>query len=444
MKNRLKRTGYLFLMLFVLALPLACALSQPREVSAASKTFTGWEQEGGYWYYYKNGALKKGWLDWKGNRYFLSQKTGRMFRGLHKISKKIYYFSSDGAMAKDKWVKAKSKWYYMDADGVALVSKWKTSNGRRYRLGSDGVMLTGLSKVGKKTYYFNPKDTVEKGVSYPIGCRRTGSFQIGGAWYNFQSNGVMLTSSWKKTGGKYYYYGENGKRKVGWLTLDGNRYYLKSNGVMAVNETLAIGGKTWSFDKNGIATETQNFTYNANGDIKVVDSDRRSYILQKEYAKHPGVASGKISDKELLAATVYCEAGNQGLQGMTATAMVILNRTLPGQYSFPRSVRYVIYQKGQFAVTWDGALQKRLLNTDVVGYETAEKAVDRAYVMYNAYKKNKTKRTKYLTNVLAKSNGKKDFDCLFFMTPSAYAGAGLTSRSGAFTYKGQTFFTYWR
>ena len=81
---------------------------------------------------------------------------------------------------------------------------------------------------------------------------------------------------------------------------------------------------------------------------------------------------------------------------------------------------------------------------DVPGYETAEKAVDRAYVMYEAYKKNKTKRTKYLTKVLAKSNGKTDFDCLFFMTPSAYAGMGLTSRSGAFTFKGQTFFTYWK
>lgn len=444
MKNRWRKTGYLFWMLLVLALPFACVLPQPKEVSAASQTYTGWDQEEGYWYYYKNGIKKKGWLEWKGKKYFLSKTSGRMYRGLRKISKKIYYFDSSGAMLADRWVKAKGDWYYIGTDGVGLVNKWKTTNGRRYRLGSDGVMLTGLTKVGKKTYYLNPQDTVENGVSYPIGCRRSGSFRISGNWYYFQADGVMLTDSWKKLSGKYYYYGGDGKRKVGWLTLDGNRYYLKSNGVMAVNETMVIGGKTWAFDKNGVATETQSFTYDTNGNVKVIASDRKSYILQKEFAKHPGVASGKVSDKELLTATVYCEAGNQGLQGMTATAMVILNRTLAPQYKFPPSVRYVIYQKGQFAVVWDGALQRRLLNTDVPGYETAEKAVDRAYVMYEAYKKNKTKRSKYLQNVLAKSNGKKDFDCLFFMTPSAYAGAGLTSRSGAFTYKGQTFFTYWR
>lgn len=444
MREKLRKTGYVFLMLFVLALPFACTLFTPKDVSAAPESYTGWEQEGKYWYYYENGVQKKGWLDQQGKQYFLSKKTGRMFKGLHKISKSIYYFDTNGVMVTDKWVKAKKKWYYIGADGKALVKKWKRSNGKRYRLGADGAMLTGIGKVGKKTYYFNPKNTVENGVSYPIGCSRSGSFNISGGWYHFQSDGVMLVSSWKKQGTKWYYYGEDGRRKTGWLTLEGNRYYLKSSGAMAVNETIVIGGKTWSFDKNGIATETQNFTYDANGDIRVVASNRKIYTLQKEFAKHPGVASEKISDKELLTAAVFCEAGNQGLQGMTAVAMVILNRTLAPQYNFPPSVRYVIYQKGQFAIVWDGALQKRLDNVDVPGYETAEKAVDRAYVMYEAYKKNKTKRTKYLTKVLAKSNGKTDFDCLFFMTPSAYAGTGLTSRSGAFTFKGQTFFTYWK
>ncbi len=442
--KRTRKKGCLFLLLFALMLPFACAAVQPRKAAAASKSYTGWKQEGKYWYFYENGAKKTGWVDWKGKRYFLSRKTTRMLTKLQKISKNYYYFDANGAMVTNQWVKHKEKWYFIGADGKALVNKWKTSKGRKYRLGGDGVMLTGLCKVGKKTFYLNPTDTMESGVSYPIGCRRSGSFKISGIWYYFESNGAMLTSSWKKIGGKYYYYQENGRRKTGWLTLNDNRYYFKTNGVMAVNETLTIGGKTWSFDKDGVATETQSFTYDASGNVRAIDTNRKIYTLQKEYAKHPGVANGKLSDKDLLAATVYCEAGNQGLQGMTATAMVILNRTLAPQYNFPPSVRFVIYQKGQFSVVWDGALQRRLNNTDVVGYETAEQAVNRAYVMYNAYKKNKTKRAKYLTNVLAKAKNKTDFDCLFFMTPSAYAATGLTSRSGAFTYKGQTFFTYWK
>lgn len=442
--KKTRKTGCLFLLLFALILPFACAAAQPKEVKAASKSYTGWEKEGKYWYYYKKGVKQTGWLDWKGKRYFLSKTTNRMVTKLRKISGNYYYFDASGAMVTSQWVKHKNKWYFMNQEGKALVNKWKTSKGRKYRMGSDGVMLTGLKKVGKKTYYFNPGDTVEKGVSYPVGCRRSGSFKVSGAWRYFESNGVMLTSAWKKLSGKWYYYLEDGKRKTGWLTLNGNRYYFKTNGVMAANETMAIGGKTWAFDKDGVATETQSFTYDSSGNVWAIDSDKKRYTLQKEYAKHPGVANGKLSDRDLLAATVYCEAGNQGLEGMTATAMVILNRTLAPQYNFPPSVRFVIYQKGQFSVVWDGALQRRLNNTNVTGYGTAEKAVDRAYVMYNAYKKNKTKRAKYLPNVLAKSNNKKDFDCLFFMTPAAYAATGLTSRSGAFTYKGQTFFTYWR
>ena len=115
----------------------------------------------------------------------------------------------------------------------------------------------------------NPEATVEGGVSYPAGCRRSGSFRISESWYYFKANGVMLVSSWKKQGGKYYYYGEDGKRMTGWLTLDGNRYYLKSTGAMAVNETVVIGGKTWSFDKNGIATETQSFINSDNARRKL-------------------------------------------------------------------------------------------------------------------------------------------------------------------------------
>ncbi len=446
MKRTRKTYGYgLFLLLSTLILLSVCVVSRPAQVWAVPENYTGWQQEGKYWYFYKEGVLQKGWLDWEGNRYFLAKKNNRMFTGLHKISKNWYYFDSKGAMVKNKWVEVKENWYFFDADGKALVNQWKTSSGKRYRLGSDGIMLTGLQKVGKKTYYFNPSATQEGGVSYPIGCRRTGSFQISGKWYYFETNGVMLVSSWKKISSKWYYYQEDGTRKTGWLTLDDKRYYFKSNGVMAVSETMVIGGKTWSFDSDGVATEAQSFTYDSNGNVRVVADNKKVYTLQKEFATHPGIANGKVSDKELLAAAIHCEAGNQGVQGMTAVAMVILNRTLAPQYNFPPSVRYVIYQKGQFSIVSDGSLLKKLNNTNVAGYDTAVKAVNRAYAMYNAYVNSKTKRTKYLTNVLAKSNGKDDFDCLFFMTPAAFsATSGLTSKSGAFTFKGHTFFTYWK
>lgn len=442
--KKTRKTGCLLLLLFALAVPLLWAVFQPEKVLAAPEKYTGWQQDGKHWYYYKKGVKQKGWLDLEGNKYFLSKKNYWRFTGLHKIGGFTYYFDSEGVMAANKWVAAKKKRYYIDPEGKALVNKWKSTGGNKYRLGSDGAMLTGMQKVGKKTYYFNPEDTNEGGVSYPQGCRRSGSFRIQGKWYYFQADGVMLVSSWNKQSGKWYYYQDDGTRKTGWLTLDGKRYYLKSSGAMAVNETMTIDGKQWAFDSNGVASETQNFTYDSNGDVRIKDSDNKYYTLEKEYAKHTDVANNKISDKELLAAAVYCEAGNQGLEGMTATAMVILNRTLAPQFKFPPSVRYVIYQKNQFTIVTNGSLLKRLNDTNVEGYATAEQAVDKAYAMYDAYVKNKTKRARYLPNVLKKSNGKDDFDCLFFMTPAAYAASGLTSKSEAFTYKGQTFFTYWK
>lgn len=439
------KKGYLILsVLFMLAVLFFCTVARTWEVSAAPKKYTGWQQEGKRWYYYKKGVKQRGWLTLDGKKYFLSKKKYWRLNGLHKIGGAVYYFDSEGVMAAKKWMSVQEDRYYFSPEGKALVNKWKTTKKKKYRLGSDGAMLTGMQKVGKKIYYFNPQATTENGVKYPKGCRRSGSFRIQGKWYYFQADGVMLVSSWNKQNGKWYYYQDDGTRKIGWLTLDGKRYYLKSSGVKAVDETLTIGGKQWAFDSDGVASEIQGFTYDSNGYVRVVASDNKIYTLEKEYARHKDVANNKISDKELLTAAVYCEAGNQGLQGMTATAMVILNRTLAPQFKFPPSVRYVIYQKGQFSIVVNGSLLARLNNTNVTGYDVAEKAVNRAYIMYNAYVENKTKRAKYLPNVLKKSKGKDDFDCLFFMTPAAYAATGLTSKSGAFTYKGQTFFTYWK
>lgn len=424
----------------MLLLLLCLCCSQP--VLAAKQK--GWVQDGKSWYYYKqNGKKKTGWLTVNGKTYYLNKNTGKMFTGVHKIDGFIYYFDKkSGAMILNKWVSTKNGWYYIGSDGRALVNKWKTSKKRKYRLGSNGIMLTGMRTVGKKTYYFNPRDTVEKGVSYPIGCRRSGSFNLLGQWRYFDANGVMLKSAWKTLNGKRYYYQADGARKSGWLTLKGHTYYFKTTGAMARNETLVIGNKKWSFDKNGYAEQLQGFVYDANGYIRVL-LNNRYYTLEPEFATDKGVSDNKTDDRDLLTATVYCEAGNQGVEGMTATAMVILNRTISQEHGFPASVRHVIYQKDQFEVVRKGMLGYRLRNTNIPGYADARTAVNQAYSMLNAYLSNGTKRNKYLPNVLAIPKV-DDFNYLFFMTPEAYKRTGLTKKSKAFTYGGQTFFLYWK
>lgn len=64
------------------------------------------------------------------------------------------------------------------------------------------------------------------------------------------------------------------------------------------------------------------------------------------------------SEYQLLAAIIYCEAGNQSETGKIAVGAVVLNRVRSG--NFPGDITDVIYQSGQFAPTWDGALARTL------------------------------------------------------------------------------------
>ncbi len=77
-----------------------------------------------------------------------------------------------------------------------------------------------------------------------------------------------------------------------------------------------------------------------------------------------GDSSSDISftddEVELLAALVYCEAGNQSYEGKLAVANVVLNRLNSSQ--FPNTIKDVIYQKNQFSPASSGALERALNN----------------------------------------------------------------------------------
>ena len=59
-----------------------------------------------------------------------------------------------------------------------------------------------------------------------------------------------------------------------------------------------------------------------------------------------------LSDVELLARLIQCEAGGEGNNGMQAVASVVMNRVNVGYGEYARvgggSIRNIIYQPGQF------------------------------------------------------------------------------------------------
>ncbi len=67
---------------------------------------------------------------------------------------------------------------------------------------------------------------------------------------------------------------------------------------------------------------------------------------------------GGASDLDLLAAIIWCEAGNQPYDGMVAVGQVVMNRVYSG--SFPNSIAEVLNQPGQFTPSAAGTLQAAL------------------------------------------------------------------------------------
>lgn len=65
-------------------------------------------------------------------------------------------------------------------------------------------------------------------------------------------------------------------------------------------------------------------------------------------------------DLTLLAAIIYCEAGNQPWDGKVAVGAVVLNRVASS--SFPDTIYDVIYQSGQFTPASNGSLASALAN----------------------------------------------------------------------------------
>lgn len=69
-------------------------------------------------------------------------------------------------------------------------------------------------------------------------------------------------------------------------------------------------------------------------------------------------ASVSAAEQELLAALIFCEAGNQPYEGQVAVGAVVMNRVRSG--SFPNTITDVIYQSGQFTPAMTGWLDSVL------------------------------------------------------------------------------------
>lgn len=409
MKEKKKQKyRHLFMLLFML---LTVGVMFPATSKTAEAATNGFRVVDGSTYYYVNGKMYTGWLTLNGEKYYFYKGSGKMATGwvTNSAGDMRYFYKGSGKMATG-WVKntAGAKRYFYKGSGIMATGWVKNSVGkRRYFYNGSGIMATGwVRRAADNAYrYFD----LETGIMY------TGFSSIGEGDYYFDTQtGVSARGFLKINGSTYYFQPEYGNAAKGWLTLDGNKYYFSSTGVMYRDTTATIDGNTYDFDEEGVANLITTDYLLSGNNVYVTENGRR-YSLVKEFLTHPGIADGTVSDLELLAALCECEAGGQGLIGMEAVALCLLNRTICPTREFPSSIRYAIYNGTsfpQYSPVRDGSLLRRL-NGFYYNKPLAMEAASRAMKMISDYVNDGTKRT-------LEGFPKDDFDYLYFMGESAF------------------------
>lgn len=481
----------------IIAIVLTLSLAMPVNVLAASNgtnnskvgfetvssnaraVKNGWTKVSGKWFYYKAGKLATGWQKIGGKTYYFKKVgangvKGRMLSGWQIINKQTYYFggAEDGAL-KTGWHKLNNKWFFFKRVGVNGIL---------------GKMLVGWQKIDGKTYYF--KKVGDKGAK---GRMLSGWNKINNQIYNFGgTNDGAMKLNWQKINNKNFYFQPNGAKGVqgkmltGWQTISSKKYYLKPSGAMGTmgerlqNGTYTIDGKSYYFNASGVQTTAPSPSYPQSGYIEMKDpTDGRVYKVEPEIKTDPQIGSKNISEEAFFAAVLYTESGDQGYIGQLMVGMTILNRTVHSDPYWPDSLKFVVYQDGNYAVARSndggktpGALTKTLKEIQSQGYtawksnkyhKDSVQAAKDALKMIDAWKKDKknNRRTinKEITNLIKAANKKYgiannadtiEFNHTYFVTPEAFARLGKNPKScQMFNYRpnpknsGHNFFRNW-
>ncbi|MFQ9847916.1 MAG: cell wall hydrolase [[Clostridium] leptum] len=79
--------------------------------------------------------------------------------------------------------------------------------------------------------------------------------------------------------------------------------------------------------------------------------------------ENAGVVPAGVSDAQLLAALIQCEAGGESYEGQLAVGAVVINRVRSGSY--PSTISGVIYASGQFGPAGTGKVASLLSSGNI-------------------------------------------------------------------------------
>lgn len=201
-------------------------------LKAANNGSNGFIKENGKWYFYVNNVQKKGWIEYKGNKYYIINTYELPQNMWRKINGNLYYFNKDVIMIKDQKISIDGKEYQFNKNGhmVDLDSSKK---------------LNEVSAEQQKLYDLGQQTLVEAASK-----KKNGVLYEAGKYYRYQDG--KKVRGWYKENGKWYYFLNSFNRAENlWRKIDNNLYYFDQNGVMLTNTTTNIKGITYRFNKGG-------------------------------------------------------------------------------------------------------------------------------------------------------------------------------------------------
>ncbi len=406
------RKRFLFLgLLFIVLL-----LSVHTDADAAWRK----NSNGTYSWYSSSGKLAKS--KWINGKYYVNSKGVRV-TGLQKISGKYYFFNKKtGKLICGTWIKSGSNYYYAQKNGVLYKNCIKKINGSYYYFNSKAARKTGKRTLNNKTYYFS-KSTAKMVKSKWV-C-------ISKKYYYFGSNGVMKKSCWVGL----YYVGKNGARVTN--TWKGSKY-LGSDGK-CVSGLCVISGKTYYFDpetykkvtSTKVAVGDYIYSFNSSGVGTIISANDRPIATVS--VEDTYYTDELVDDVDLLAAIIYCEAGNQSYDGKLAVGQVVLNRVSSTKFA-ASTLREVIYSKSQFTPAKNGTLNK-VLSGSITMTDGCRQAAEELLALNESLQSGEVP-------TLTIDGKETEFPYLFFMTLAAYKSQGLTS--SYITIGSHVFFSVWK
>lgn len=189
----------------------------------------GWEEAGGYWYYYDDGEMVRNCIYGVGDGYMAEFNENGVWIGGYRY---------DGT----KWIE------YGEGE---IITGWKQDEyGNWYYYDNNGIIVTGWKKLNGYWYYFEPINEMGYGGYMRANVWKKDSK----GWCYLGADGRMVANEWAKDRKGWCWIGEEGYmiEKDMWIGEEGqsgSSYIIK--GYRVDNHTITINGTMYTFDADG-------------------------------------------------------------------------------------------------------------------------------------------------------------------------------------------------